>query len=849
MKNKIFKLILSLSMLILAGIFVVNNAQAADIIISEDTTWEKGQILVVDGSDGLVIMSGATLTLNPGVIIKLAVNNNIVVVGNLIINGSDEDPVIITSIKDDNAGGDTNNDGSTTSPAPGDWGGLMSNSSMSKIIINHAQIKYGGYFNGASMLIAVFDIDELIINYTSIINNSGVIMIGQANTVKINYSNIYNPDFCLAEDPFGVGTPIIYCGGAAIMNLGGTTVDAFNVYWGHDEGPTLFDQIGPGNIKGTLIQGLVNYQPFLTEPWEPELPEPEINPVIIVPGIMGSWNLGGEWQLDPILNTYDNLWEALQLAGYTVGETLFAFPYQWRQSNMISATELKNKIQEIKQICECDKVDIVAHSMGGLVSRYYAQSDDYQNDIDQLIFLATPHIGSPESYLKYEGAYFSGGYSRLKKYVFQLEAGRYGYLSLVNYIREKVVSVEQLLPIYNYLQEEINNNWQYRIYPTQYPRNIFLENLNTTSNIEILKNRVNITNIVSSVGNTSTLTSIKVVPYPYFDIFKNKWPDGYPYDIENNDLSSLIDGNGDGTVPYNSLNYLENVSLIELTNSDHGEMVTYAQKDVIEKLIGTRPDEEIAKGFFEKLLMIRIFSPADFVIIAPDGKKLGKDFSNNTVINEIERGFYTGFDTDIEFAVILDPIDGEYKVKLQGTDNDVYTVSTSYIDDQESIDKEFTGLIETDESQEFSITYDSQAEEPISDLEPEFVITISSTTQLIKEMYTLGWIAKKAKKRVLLNTLKHLDKRLRQIDKKLAKIAKQTEKVETSTKFKQKVKDKKLKNFNKRLSRLQEYRQKVINRILDRFIKQLDRIKAKNHINQDGYDILINNINYLRINL
>ncbi len=69
---------------------------------------------------------------------------------------------------------------------------------------------------------------------------------------------------------------------------------------------------------------------------------------------------------------------------------------------------LKQKINEIKQRTNSSKVDIVAHSMGGVVSRYYAQSDEYNNDIDQLIFLGTPHQGSPESYLAYEGAYFTG---------------------------------------------------------------------------------------------------------------------------------------------------------------------------------------------------------------------------------------------------------------------------------------------------------------------------------------------------------------------------------------------------------------------------------------------------------
>ena len=40
--------------------------------------------------------------------------------------------------------------------------------------------------------------------------------------------------------------------------------------------------------------------------------------------------------------------------------------------------------------------DIICHSMGGLVARYYTCSDDYwqYNDVNKLIFIATPHKGS-----------------------------------------------------------------------------------------------------------------------------------------------------------------------------------------------------------------------------------------------------------------------------------------------------------------------------------------------------------------------------------------------------------------------------------------------------------------------
>ena len=201
-----------------------------------------------------------------------------------------------------------------------------------------------------------------------------------------------------------------------------------------------------------------NSQITLNFDLEPLSNEPE--PVILVPGIMGSWNISGRWQIDPIFHTYDNLMEALIAAGYkedSLGEvkpTLFTFPYDWRVDNNLTAGLLKEKIQQVKEITGRDKVDIIAHSMGGLVARSYIQGSDYQNDIDQVIFLGTPHLGAPESYLKYEGAEFVEKWDWFKKYFFQIEAAFNGYLDLTDYIRVQVPAVEQLLPIYSYLKDK-----------------------------------------------------------------------------------------------------------------------------------------------------------------------------------------------------------------------------------------------------------------------------------------------------------------------------------------------------------------------------------------------------------
>ena len=82
-------------------------------------------------------------------------------------------------------------------------------------------------------------------------------------------------------------------------------------------------------------------------------------------------------------------------------------------------------------------------------------------------------------------------------------------------------------------------------------------------------------------------------------------------------------------------------------------------------------------------------SPADLFVVAPDGKKIGKE--NGQEVNEIPDAFYTGFNTDTEFITILNPLDGEYKIYTEGTGVGEYTVETAYLSEEQTIEASFTG--------------------------------------------------------------------------------------------------------------------------------------------------------------
>ena len=81
-----------------------------------------------------------------------------------------------------------------------------------------------------------------------------------------------------------------------------------------------------------------------------------------------------------------------------LGDRVYECPYDWRLPNEESAKRVADKVQEAAQ--KYKDIVIVAHSMGGLISRHYLESGFFDSasgykNVSTLITLATPHYGSP----------------------------------------------------------------------------------------------------------------------------------------------------------------------------------------------------------------------------------------------------------------------------------------------------------------------------------------------------------------------------------------------------------------------------------------------------------------------
>lgn len=80
------------------------------------------------------------------------------------------------------------------------------------------------------------------------------------------------------------------------------------------------------------------------------------------------------------------------------------FPYDWRKSLRLGAADLKDRILDLYAGNGGKPVHLVAHSMGGMLVRaaLSAHGDEVWGKIGRIVFVGTPHYGSPAiaGYLK-----------------------------------------------------------------------------------------------------------------------------------------------------------------------------------------------------------------------------------------------------------------------------------------------------------------------------------------------------------------------------------------------------------------------------------------------------------------
>lgn len=132
-------------------------------------------------------------------------------------------------------------------------------------------------------------------------------------------------------------------------------------------------------VVATLLVGVL----VALLPGSPASAAPAKDPVVIVPG----------FTTGPIIDTaYIPLASRLRSAGYDV--TMLTYPDFGFGDIRDNSQRLANTVAAVRARTGAAKVDIVSHSMGGLVSRYYVKSLGGSATVDRLIMLGSPNYGT-----------------------------------------------------------------------------------------------------------------------------------------------------------------------------------------------------------------------------------------------------------------------------------------------------------------------------------------------------------------------------------------------------------------------------------------------------------------------
>ncbi len=94
-------------------------------------------------SGNYTVASGATLTVDPGVVLKFLTGQpSLTVNGVLKAEGNLSEKIVFTAFKDDDYGGDTNQDSASTTPSAGDWASIKIAADGS--VFDYTIVRYGG---------------------------------------------------------------------------------------------------------------------------------------------------------------------------------------------------------------------------------------------------------------------------------------------------------------------------------------------------------------------------------------------------------------------------------------------------------------------------------------------------------------------------------------------------------------------------------------------------------------------------------------------------------------------------------------------------------------------------------
>lgn len=391
------------------------------------------------------------------------------------------------------------------------------------------------------------------------------------------------------------------------------------------------------------------------------------SPVVIVPGFGASWSYKGivenqpttyeDWQLMPIFGEiyYQPLVQTLVNSGLTdhgSRQKVFTFAYDYRKSVIDSANSLNSYLSEQVQSKNPGvKANIVAHSMGGLVAGYcYKKIANCADKIDKIVTAGTPHQGTLEAYLLWEGGQINDkDLFRKTAELLALKSTSFPYLTTKDIIQNKFFGIRDLLPIFDYIDTRSYSAITQAKNPT-------LESISS----------IPIASLTTLSGNDkSTSANFSTKPLSRIDKILGLWADGKP--------NQFFNEIGDGTVLKKSSEVSYAINMYYPIEHKEYLRDQTVEADILNTL-GITPKNIVTLNTQpHSVLIFVIHSPATIQTT-------------------------NGFNPDGKSVFISDPITTSFNIKLTGTGDGNFQLDAFYSSDNLNLKRTINGFINNGES-------------------------------------------------------------------------------------------------------------------------------------------------------
>jgi pimeloyl-ACP methyl ester carboxylesterase len=324
-------------------------------------------------------------------------------------------------------------------------------------------------------------------------------------------------------------------------------------------------------------------------------PKPKI---VILPGLGASWNpeailLGNtapsyQWTMTPFVTNYDSLIGALEKNGLVKGQDFYVWNYDWRKPLSQIVIDFNNFVNNLN-LQNGQKLDLVGHSLGGLVARVWTQ--DHPDLVEQTITLGSPQYGSVKAYEAWNGAKVGDNFDAASialNVLLQLEKKNND--TMVETVRSFAPVVFDLSPTFDFLKK---NGKVVSVKSSEY--------LNSKNNSVSA-----ISNLLTTVNGQGVQTKewINLGDQSIIDKILGQWEDGEPI--------SYSYGIGDGTVLKKSALILG--SGTTEFDSDHGNLVNKSVNWVLGKLSLGTTVSIVVNNYPTKQAIFYLGSPATMTV-------------------------------------------------------------------------------------------------------------------------------------------------------------------------------------------------------------------------------------------